>query len=283
MPERIILAIDGGIASAVALEWTLARASTTAVDVRLVTIDESGTSRKNSLTQLQAAQALGRAAARFSAVAPRGKVEMALLRGDAVDRLARESKSADLMVIGSHEVGRLAGVLGATVPLAIAARSACPVIIVPVGWRPSTGPVVVGVDEPTSERAQEFAAAEAERLGRELLMVRAWELPPMVTPQLLGAGTVEQAIHEAHAELLASAASSVASRHGTLSLRQKLSYATPSLALQGGAQKMELVVVGTHHRHGLAEWMLGSVGHELVMHLQCPIAIVPPAVLPAVA
>ncbi|QNE46733.1 universal stress protein [Glaciihabitans sp. INWT7] len=283
MPERITLAIDGGIASAVALEWALARASTTAVDVRLTTIDESGVSVMDSLKQLQAAQALGRAAARFAAVAPLAQVEMVMLRGDAVDRLARESMSADLIVIGSHPVGMLAGLFSATLPLAIAARSACPVVVVPVGWRSSTGPVVVGVDEPTSERAQEFAATEAERLGRELVMVRAWELPPAVTPHLLGVGTVDEAIHDANAELLSSAASSVASRHGALPLREKLSYATPSIALAGGAQKMELVVVGTHHRRGLAEWVHGSVGHELVMHLPCPIAIVPPASLPAVA
>lgn len=41
MPERIVLAIDGGVASAAALAWTLSRAANTDLNVRLMTIDES--------------------------------------------------------------------------------------------------------------------------------------------------------------------------------------------------------------------------------------------------
>jgi len=41
MPERIVLAIDGGVASAAALEWTISRAANTDLHVRLMTIDES--------------------------------------------------------------------------------------------------------------------------------------------------------------------------------------------------------------------------------------------------
>ena len=276
MAERLILVIDGGAASSAALDWTLVRAATVDLAVRLTTIDGSGSPQAQPARRLDSAQALSRAADRFADISPRSKVEMVMLRGGAVDRLARESKRADVIVIGSDSVGALAGVFSATVPLGLAPRSSCAVVIVPAAWAPSSGPVVVGVDEPTSISAHEFAAREAERLDRELLLVRAWELPPMVTTELLGAGTVDEAIRDANAELLATAAAGIASSHGSLTMTEKLSYTTPARALASGAESMELVVIGTHHRHTLAEWMLGSVGHDLVMHLPCPVAIVPP-------
>lgn len=199
MPEKITLVIDGGIESAAALEWTIARAATKGVVVRLTTIVESDSPQANPHKLVEAAQALGQAAALFAKSASRSKREMVTLRGKAI-----------------------------------------------------------------------------ERLGRALVLVRAWQLPPTVTTEIRGRGTVDMAIHDANSELLRDAASAIARRHGSLSLRQKLSYATPSRALASGAETMELVVVGTHHRHVFAEWMLGSVGHDLVTHLLWPVAIVPP-------
>ena len=82
-------------------------------------------------------------------------------------------------------------------------------VIVPALLAPSEGPVVVGVDEPTSIAAQELAAREAERLDRDLVLARAWQLAPMDTMEVLGAGSVEGAIRDPNAELLATAAAAL--------------------------------------------------------------------------
>lgn len=275
MPEKIVLAVDGGAASAAALEWTLARAGRMPVDVRLATVDESPSPEANPAGRLEAVRALGQAAGRLTDVTPRSRIEMVMRRGNAVDVLVNESRTADLIVIGSNRVGALAGVFSATLPLRLAPRTECPVIVVPVGWRPSPGPVVVGVDEPTSAAAHEFAAQEAERVGRPLVLVRAWELPPAGPEGLMGTVTIDESLREANSEILEAAAAGVSRQHRGLALKEKLVYAPPSQALAVEARDMELVVIGTHHRHTLAEWMLGSVGHDLVMHLPCPVAIVP--------
>jgi len=199
MPEKITLVIDGGVESGAALEWTIAHAATKDVEVRPTTIVESDSPQANPQKLVEAAQALGQAAALFAKSASRSKIEMVILRGNAI-----------------------------------------------------------------------------KRLGRALVLVRAWQLPPTVATKLRGRGTVDTALHDANSELLRDAASAIARRHGSLSLRQKLSCATPSRALASGAETMEMVVVGTHHRHMFAEWMLGSVGHDLVTHLLWPAAIVPP-------
>lgn len=209
MPERIVLAIDGGVASAAALEWTISRAANTDLNVRLMTIDESAMPVTESSQRLEAVRALDHAAGRFAELAPRSKIEMVLFRGKAVDVLARESVAADLVVIGSHGSSVLSGVFRVTVPLGLAPRSSLPVVIVPALLAPSEGPVVVGVDEPTSIAAQELAAREAERLDRDLVLARAWQLAPMDTMEVLGAGSVEGAIRDPNAELLATAAAAL--------------------------------------------------------------------------
>jgi len=126
MPERIVLAIDGGVASAAALEWTISRAANTDLHVRLMTIDESAVPVTESSQRLEAVRALDHAAGRFAELAPRSKIEMVLFRGKAVDVLARESVAADLVVIGSHGSSVLSGVFRVTVPLGLAPRSSLP-------------------------------------------------------------------------------------------------------------------------------------------------------------
>jgi nucleotide-binding universal stress UspA family protein len=276
MPERIVLAIDGGSASLAAIDWTLTRAALVPVEVRLLTIDDSPR-RAGPLERLNAVRALGRAAGRFAEVSAGSKIEMLMLHGDVVECLEKESQRADLIVVGASAVGALAGAFDATVPLKLAPLAACPVVIVPVGWRPSSGPIVVGVDEPTSTSAHEFAAREAERLNRDLVMVRAWQLPPTITPESSGSGAVDESIREAEARILAGALSTVGRGHSGVAVTGRLSYDSPARALAAEAEDRELVVVGTHHRRTLAEWMLGSVGHDLVMRLPCPVAIVPEA------
>jgi nucleotide-binding universal stress UspA family protein len=280
LSEKVVLVIDGGLAGDRALEWTLARAAHIELDVRLTAIDDSGSLHSQPEKRLRTVRALSRAAAQFAQSSSQSKVEIVLLRGGAVDQLARESERADIVVLGSASVSALRGIFNASIPLGFAPRSSCPVVIVPTDWVASSGPVVVGIDEPTSLTAHEFAAREAERLDRELVLVRAWELPPMVTTEVLGAGSVEETIRDANAELLATAAFEIERRHGSLAMKEKLSFTTPSRALAAGGEGTQLVVIGTHHRRTLAEWMLGSVGHDLLMHLSCPVAIVPPVVSP---
>jgi nucleotide-binding universal stress UspA family protein len=53
---------------------------------------------------------------------------------------------------------------------------------------------------------------------------------------------------------------------------------SPTFALTRMAEALEakLVVVGSHGRHGVARWLLGSVAEAVVRQASCPILIVPP-------
>ncbi len=53
----------------------------------------------------------------------------------------------------------------------------------------------------------------------------------------------------------------------------------PMLALTGLASHLEadLIVVGTHGRHGIARWLLGSVAEGVVRHAGCAVMVIPPS------
>lgn len=38
-----------------------------------------------------------------------------------------------------------------------------------------------------------------------------------------------------------------------------------------------LIVLGTHGRHGVARWLLGSVAEGVLRHAPCPVLVIPPA------
>ena len=63
----------------------------------------------------------------------------------------------------------------------VVAHSRTPVVLVPEHWSRATGgAVLVGVDGGTAAAALAFAADTAARQGRELVLVRAWEVPTAI-------------------------------------------------------------------------------------------------------
>lgn len=50
-------------------------------------------------------------------------------------------------------------------------------------------------------------------------------------------------------------------------------FALTRLASELGA---DLIVVGTHGRHGVARWLLGSVAEAVVRQATCPVLVIPP-------
>jgi len=95
-----------------------------------------------------------------------------------VHLLTRLSEQADLMVVGSHGLGRRTSALLGSVAFRVAAHSRCPVTLVPTGWdeRAATRrPVVVGVPVSAFARSPLYVAfAEAHHRGVPVRAVRTW-------------------------------------------------------------------------------------------------------------
>jgi nucleotide-binding universal stress UspA family protein len=288
MVEKVIVAIDGGPASKAALEWALAReqalerAQATPLTLELTTVVELGWSPAGGPdTDFQPAyeRALSEAIRRVEQVAPSCRKTSFIRHGVPTDELVRASASADLLVIGTNKTGVLAGAVYGTLPLRLAAHALCPVVVVPASWEArtgtGTGTVVVGMeDDVTAEGALEFAASEAERFGLTLHLVHAWSIPSTVAVEF-GAVIPYDELREAHAEILADAAARLRSAHPGLTVTEVLEHGPSAFVLVEASRDAQLLVVGTHGRGAVGSLFLGSVSHDVLLNLPCPVAVVP--------
>lgn len=278
MAEKVIVAVDGGAASRAGVDWVLQRARTVRLSLELTTVVELGWAPAGGPEDdfhLVYERALSEAGRRVDEAAPTIKRTSVVRRGVPVDELVRASATADLLVIGSSKTGFLSGAVYGTLPLRLAAHAGCPLVVVPVNWTPGGGPIVAGAeDNGTSDVALDFAAHEAERLGVALVIVHAWTIPATIG---LDDGVMVpfDALREAHEEILARCAARVRDAHPGLEVTEVLEQGPAAPTLVDAAREAALLVVGTHGRGAVAGLILGSVSHDVLLNLPCPIAVVP--------
>lgn len=278
MVERVVVAVDGGRASTAALDWALERAKVLPVNLELTTVVELGWAPSGGPDddfRPVYERALADATRRVEHDAPASKKTSYVRRGVPVDELVRASASTDLLVIGTNKTGVLAGAVYGTLPLRLAAHSRCPVVVVPATWTPRAGSIVVGLeDDATAEGAIAFAASEATRLGRVLDVVHAWSIPATVAVEY-GAIIPFDELRAAHAAILAEAAGGVRTSYPGLTVREVLEQGPAAMVLVDASMEAELVVVGTHGRGAVGGLFLGSVSHDVLLNLKCPVAVIP--------
>jgi len=278
MVERVIVAVDGGPASGAALDWTLARSRIVSVRLELTTVVELGwIPAGGPADDFQPAyeRALAEAARYVARSGPTLKATSVMRRGAPVDELVRASVDADLLVIGTNKTGALAGAVHGTVPLRLAAHAHSPVAVIPVGWRPHGNEIVVGIeDDGTMATTLEFAAAEARREGLPLRLVHAWGIPATLGVDY--AATIPfDALIEAHREVLQRASAELSTRHPDIDCSLTLVQGAAAPALVDAAASAALIIVGTHGRGAIAGLILGSVSHDVLLNMPCPVMVVP--------
>jgi nucleotide-binding universal stress UspA family protein len=284
MVEKVIVAIDGGVASKAALEWALDRVvmlermQGTPVHLELTTVVELGwypAEGTDYSSQPAYERALAEAVRRVERVAPTCRKTSYIRHGVPVDELTRASATADLLVVGTKKTGVLAGTVFGTLPLRLAAHAKCPVVVVPVNWQAHGGNIVVGMeDDVTALVAVAFAAREAELFHRSLDIVHAWTVPATVAVEY-GAVLPFEEMRDAHARILAGGTRRVRDAHPGLHISEVLEQGTAASVLVDASRAASLVVVGTHGRGAVGSLFLGSVSHDVLMNLPCPIAVVP--------
>jgi nucleotide-binding universal stress UspA family protein len=278
MVERVIVAVDGGPASRAALDWALERSGRVPLSLELTTVVDLGWSPVDaSEDDFQPAyeRALAEAAGYAAAAFPQVKTTSIVRRGVPVDELVRASRDADLLVIGTNKTGVLVGAVHGTLPLRLAAHAGCPVAVIPAGWTPGRTGVVVGIeDDVTAAAPLAAAAAEAEALGCPLSLVHAWSVPATLGVDF-GASVPFDVLIEAHTEILARATASVEASHPAIPVTSQLLQGAAAPALVAAAQAAGLLVVGTHGRGAVAGLILGSVSHDVLLNMPCPVMVVP--------
>lgn len=192
---------------------------------------------------------------------------------------AAERAHADLVVVGTHgHRGLRRLLLGSAAEMTVRFAPSSVLVARGSGTAAEGGyrRILIGTDfSPLSERAIEQALVLAAP-GATLEVMHAWRVPVDTTPD----GSLAVAMADLRGEL------AVAAEHSLAELREAWSargvalktYAveqTPREALWERAEMTgaDLIVVGSHGRHGVRRWLLGSVAEATVRHARCSVLV----------
>ncbi|MGC4955904.1 universal stress protein [Actinomadura citrea] len=198
------------------------------------------------------------------------KVETMLVHGRTVaGGLRHYTGEAAEVVVGHRGRGGFASMLLGSTGLHLAGHHPGPVIIVRGHSDTPIGEVAVGLDlatDPAPALDHAFAAAAAR--GARLRVLHAWRpaahaVEPDVDAQLAANGRYDR---------LAAELAPWRERHPDLKVVEDVVVGHPVQMLARASAEADLIVVGSRGR----SFPLGSVGHGVIHHAHCPVAVVRP-------
>lgn len=207
---------------------------------------------------------------------PELEVHVRFRLGDPRELLLDLSGDAHLLVVGSRGRGALRHLLLGSVSVALVRHAECPVVVHRPG-RPGQEHhgIVVGAD--ASEEARtvlEFAYREASLRALPLTVLHCfWDVRASYGDTRL----VRDKSSDLEAERLqlAEVMAGMAEKYPEVAVRGELARRLPQEALVNLGDRMDLIVVGTHHTGRLSQMLFGSVPLSVVEHANCPVAVVP--------
>ncbi|WP_173922343.1 universal stress protein [Agromyces sp. Marseille-P2726] len=280
MSEIVVGANIGGPAALAAVRWAAERASARGIRLRLVyTLDGQDTADEAARAEVEQAalRSLDEARAAAIAVDPDVEIVTDAKQGQPVEVFDRLSGDADLLVVGSDWHGGNRASRRRLTSLRIAAGSKVPVAVIPDIDVSGRRGVAVGVDRSRpSDAALAFAVDEATRRKVPLIAVHAWDVA-WNTNLEYGYGFDTPAtddLSRAAEALLDEVLEPVIAERPDLQVRKVVVAGDPVEVLGDAAEDADLLVVGSHGRGALARFLLGSVSHGILTHLDAPTVIV---------
>ncbi|KQM60707.1 hypothetical protein ASE64_03365 [Agreia sp. Leaf210] len=211
-----------------------------------------------------------------------GWYERRVIEGSAARDLVKESRSADLLIVGSRGHGGFAGLVLGSVSAQCAAHAHCPVMIIrdshTVADDQGDAPIIVGHDgSQNADDALEWALTTAEILSSPVTVVRTWNfdrIPPQFSEEFGYVSSFEEVTGRVQRDLIAETLDQI-STHPTVEVSLVASLAQPAEALITASTGARMTVVGSRGHGGFAGLVLGSVSAECAAHAHSPVVIVP--------
>lgn len=289
--EIVLVGVDGSTQSLAAVKWAADRAVRTGCRLHLLctyalasyssaTLDGGFSALDDEALKRGAQQVVDDASALAHKRGAR-HVSSSVEPGDPAGVLIEMTKEVDLVVVGSRGGGGFTDRLLGTVSSALPAHAHCPVVIVP---KHTAGKkftpverIVVGVDgseEPSS--ALRRSIDEAGIWDARLTVVSA---VPIVTttsmmnfaPQASDHSAVVKNVREGMDVAIEKALDGRSHRD----IARHALDGSPASLLVEFSTAVDLVVVGTRARGGLAGVLLGSTSQTVIGHSTCPVMVVP--------
>ncbi len=196
---------------------------------------------------------------------------------DPVRLLSRLSRQAQLVVVGSHGVSRLAEAFLGGAAYRVATHAHCPVALVPAAWEPAEAarPVVVGVSgTPAASSALDYAFAEAELRGVPLTAVRSWcraDWSPE-SPTVLYESS--DRFETRQAERVQLILRPFLDAHPSVEVATVVTGEPIEDALLSAAREVDQLIVGCRSRSGRRRSRLGWTTSRLMHESPCPVIVI---------
>ncbi len=259
--EQVVVGVEDDAASRAAVGWVIERARSKPLHVRLVTAVGWTATDEQTPGEL-----LAGVSHRIQDAAPGSTVETEVADGPKLHELIEQSVDADLVVIGAHPDARIRESRTESFPVSLAARSSCPVVVVPDDWEPKDGPIMVGIDAEGSDDAALFAAREAIETGRDLHILHTWE--PWAAPDT-------RATQIEHQGILDDTIERVRAAHPSVRVGGALAEAVAHDGMIANSRNASLLVLGTYRLGRESGVVLGTIHQEVMLRGIIPLCIVP--------
>jgi nucleotide-binding universal stress UspA family protein len=279
MLAPIVVGTDGSQPAAAAVVWAADEAVRRSLPLRIVHVREPwsyGTPfypAPGVLDELSKAgeQVVVAAAELARRNRPDLQVETKLVFGRVAECLREQAADAFEVVVGHRGLGGFAGLLLGAVGLRVAGQAVGPVVVVRGDAPGDHGEIVVGIDLAVDSAAVlEYAFEVASVRGARLRAVYAWTVPDIGF-----AADIEKLPQSASAGL-SEVIEPWPKRYPDVEVVTEAIQSHAVRALADASVKADLVIVGSPSHDGFGRMLLGSVGHGIVHHAHCPVAVVRP-------
>ena len=280
MIQPIVVGTDGSFRADLAVEWAADEASLRRRPLHIVYAAErwdydvpfhAAPGMCESLTET-GANILAQAAERAAKIRPGLLVTTELIFDTPARALRSLGRRADEIVVGHRGVGGFTGMLLGSTGLRVAGHVPIPVVVVRGEMCERRGEVLAGVDlRHDTADVLGYAFEAAALRGAWVRVVHAWQ-----TPSAPLTGSVQETA-AVILERLADAVAPWRAEFPDVGVVEQTPRGHPVGELSGRSSRAVLLVVGSHAltggQHG---FVLGPVGHGVIHHADCPVAVVRP-------
>lgn len=290
MIDGVVVGFDGSPAANVALDWGAATAVahglaltilTSRPDAEAPVVELGDDDEGEEIVGDEIADMLAAAAERIAAAHPELTVHNVVTPDSPVDSLLAASEAAAMIAIGSRGMEGFQGLLIGSTVMEVTPYAQCPVVVLYVPDADTVAAreearhpneVVVGFDGSSySLQALTFGLQHAAATGLSLTVVHISGGSPKHDPQPVNPDA-EDLTAEVRDDL--AEAVRIAADFPTVPVSYLHAVGRPAGILIREASGSALAVVGARGRGGFAQLLLGSVGLQLVIHAECPVAVV---------
>jgi nucleotide-binding universal stress UspA family protein len=187
-----------------------------------------------------------------------------------------DATRADLIALGTRGLTGVEHVLLGSVAERTLRLARCPVLVAHADAPPAQPPrnLLVATDfSPHGDAALAFGRALAEKTGAGIVLLHAYYLPPGMDAS---AAIIDEVVRRSVEEEAGRRLEALRGALGGASVRLVVVHGRPDGAIldTAAAQKVDLVIMGTRGRTGLASFFLGSTAKRVIQRARVPVVAV---------